>query len=463
VRNIKILQFFFLLSLMPIGAWAQLASITPSETTSQTVEATGFGGSFEEALSQALILAVGTVNGTRIPVKQERKIQTQVSSNAFRLRAKIGTFVLNADYGNAPNRSESKPSFTLQMPGDISGFKVISANSNTPDTNGMSFEAPSSNWVVKISATVSKNATYRPSAVSGRIKLGIMPLRYNSQKISTSTAEIVVHEWRTTIVKQLSKSGRVAIVDRTFEAEIDNELNFLVTKNIRLDQVARLHERVGADYILVGSIDTASIIRDIRTMKLSGKTIEGPAKVNLKVSYRLIETATGVIEVAEDYTKYGVPSAGLKSLTRRASIDASKKLLTRLFPLRVEKISGSTAYLGAGEETLKPNQKLSVFQMGLPITDSYTGEVIGREETSIGTITVREVQPRMTIADFDKAPTYNKAITDKTVFLARILSVSTNIKPTVNTAPYKPKQKKPIPASKPKTVDDIREKYEGRY
>ena len=52
----------------------------------------------------------------------------------------------------------------------------------------------------------------------------------------------------------LVKSNRFALLDRKNSKEIDKEINFIKGSNVRTEELAKLGNKVGADYIIVTTL-----------------------------------------------------------------------------------------------------------------------------------------------------------------------------------------------------------------
>ena len=449
-----------------------LGGIENQGSKTEAVEATGYGVTFDAALSHALVLAVGEVNGTRLNVGQQQQFTQVIASHGMKLKSQFGENIINAEYGSSYSSTPANGGFTLKMPETLTSFKVISANEEVRESREGSFDPVTSQWMVNVSAEVVVNPSYTPSEASRRLKIAVSPLRYDTNAVGANIGKAVSKAWETSMTDFLSDSDRVAIVDRSFQDDIEGELDLLLSDNIRQDQVARLQQMVGADYILVGSIDRANVTRDVRTFEISGKTVEGPPSASLKISYRLIETATSVLEISDSYSRSGVKSVSLSSLADAGAKQAGENFLTRLFPPRVEKLSNGKAYIGVGPESVEMGDKFDIYKTGIDIVDSYTGEVIGQEETMIGSATVAQILPRMAVANFNALN--GVSFTDRSKLIARSQkeiavpvkttqaknpSNNSSVDPSTNPAP-KPEPTKP---KKVKSVDELKAEFEDAY
>ena len=274
---------------------------------------------------------------------------------------------------------------------------------------------------VKIEANVKKftKASYAASVASKRLKIAVLPIKYAPQVANTTSPTRLNDIWNRTLVEAFVNSNKLALVDRDFGAQINAELSELEGAAIKSDEAAKLGNKLGADYLLVGRIDKVSIAKNQRTLSLSGKTVTGKPFVSVEVYFRLIETATGVVEASKSYSYVNIQDKTPEELIQKVAFSAGQMILERLFPLRVEKIRGNTVYLGLGEGSVAEGDKFEIFKQGDPILDSYTGEVLGRERASIGVIEITSVMPKLAIGLFvERTDNPLTAITSNDLLLA---------------------------------------------
>lgn len=448
-----------LLVIMGHGALAQ--SITASQETEKIVQTQGRGTSFEEALSQALMLAIGEVNGVEIQKSTDvTSVVTEYStSNKVAIDAKSDlssdAFEVDIAASGRADASRASEATRTKLGGVIKNFKVMKAV-NANEGLLSSFSKPNqSPWTVDITAAIKvvKAASYNASTASKRLKVASLPLRV-SESLARSDAQALAEQWRKATTNELTQSGRVAVIDREYSGDIFAELAFLQNPQVKKDEAARLGNQLGADYVVVGTLDAASTVKVQQKLKTADRIIEGPPLSSITITYRVIETATGVIEVADSFARKDVQNVSLSSLVDLASRDAVSGILQKLFPLRIERIVDGTVYLGQGGKALKAGMRFDVFSLGNTITDSYTKEVIGREEKAVGTIEISEVLPTMTKARFVpmdgiQPPT---AVSEPGSLVARTAAIAVP-KSETPVASKKPSAAEVGPLDKPKAGD----------
>jgi hypothetical protein len=97
-----------------------------------------------------------------------------------------------------------------------------------------------------------------------------------------------------------------------------------------------------------------------------------------------------------------VNSLSIGDAARKAAQQAGEKVLNAIFPIRVIDFQGSMLVLGQGGDTLRKGDKYKLIKLGKKIIDPYTKESLGRVESEIGVITIKDVQAKQSIATITK-------------------------------------------------------------
>ena len=103
-----------------------------------------------------------------------------------------------------------------------------------------------------------------------RMRFVVSPVKISNQITDRSSAKLsknIASQLRSMLVK----SNRFALLDRNNSKEIDKEINFIKGSNVRTEELAKLGNKVGADYIIVTSLQNINN-KTIKT-KLMGETI----------------------------------------------------------------------------------------------------------------------------------------------------------------------------------------------
>ena len=103
-------------------------------------------------------------------------------------------------------------------------------------------------WHVTVVAEI---PAYQASAASKRVRIAVLPFRSASPELAGGHVEEGV---RSRVVDALSQSGKVAVLDRDYTQENQNEISQLQSEDFSKDDAARLGNRLGADYIIIGTV-----------------------------------------------------------------------------------------------------------------------------------------------------------------------------------------------------------------
>lgn len=160
---------------------------------------------------------------------------------------------------------------------------------------------------------------------------------------------------------------------------------------------------LGADYLVLGEILAAEGARRIDTGRLTG--LQRPSShARLALAYRIVVPATNEIKFANQLDLVledsgpdapGHRSAAINQLARRVVGMA----LDRIYPMQVVAAASPQALvLNQGGNGLAPGDRLTLVELGAPITDPYTREPLGRIEHPIGPIEVIRSDGRLAYA-----------------------------------------------------------------
>lgn len=330
-----------------------------------TVQAEGYGPQKGDAVSDALLQAVSQVNGAEIAGQTMRSLR-EVSSES--------------DAGNSYLLEDSFQSdVTTRSQGVIKSWKIITSHQD-PERNGM--------WVVSVSAEVSK---YQASKQLKRLRMAVVDFRVENgvyQKSGNTAAKA----FSRALQDGLTQSRKFAMLDRSFNAEQEAELSNIANGDSAIEEMARLGNKAGTDYLIVGTITKAMSSSNQITLKTTGEVISVLTST-LSISYRIIDVATSQIKFSAEIadTQQGI---AVDELAKKLAKKSVTRILNAIFPVRVLTIEDKTVSLSQGGNTLKVGQKLKLVKLGAPLIDPYTKESLGKQETTIGEIEITDVQAK---------------------------------------------------------------------
>lgn len=367
------LLIIFLITAIAIGATIPDKSF--ARFTYVTVESEGTGSSAKAAIYDAITQALGRVNGMQIASETTHAIA----------EASLDTKEDEAYFASEAFGQQIQAA----TKGAIKTYNVLSLDQN-PDMNNL--------WFANIEVTIAK---YKVSKQTDRLRMALVPFRINSNASSAKKAAKLEQLFAQALVSFLTQTRKFAILDREFMKEQNVELNLIQGSKFAVDEMARLGNRLGTDYIIVGTVDDVIDKRWTQTMKTTGKKF-AMYEFGAQISYRIIEVATGQVKFSDTYNqsrKSQGKGADYMAFARSAADAVGQKIINAIYPIVVASVRGKTVYLAQGGNTLKAGQKMELIQYGEPIIDPYTKESLGKEEIQIGTVRVTDVQAKLARAE----------------------------------------------------------------
>ncbi len=232
------------------------------------VEAEGSGKNLKAAIFDALQMAISQVNGTAMSAQEVTSLQS---------------ITVSTDDESKFNSSEKfHQDVSTVTKGVVKEFSIIRTGY---DDHG--------DIVVELVAMIAK---FEASRQTNRLRIAIVTLRASGGKSSSLIAKTLTQG----LVTQLTQTRKFAIIDRDFMEDQNVELDRIRSGDTPVEELAMLGNRLSADYILVGEVGRMSFRR--RTVRMRTKNIEvRKTDVNLQVSYRIIDIATGQVKFSDQY------------------------------------------------------------------------------------------------------------------------------------------------------------------
>ena len=338
------------------------------------VKANGIGSTYTEALNNSLSNAIAQVNG--------RSIESQTSLK------KISQYISTNKDNSYYSSKEFQKKIKEQTQGYVSNFKILN-------------EENSSNGVVKISITA-KIGKYKLKKSANRKRIAVMPFYYfdTSFKLKDSVVsnskidDLLIQN----LVSYLVQTRKFTVLDREYMRDMNSELNIIKTNQTNIEETVKLGQKLFSDYIMVGTLQKLYTEEKIVKIKNSNNSVT-TEKAFIEFSYRIIDVPTSQIMFSDDYTGiFDIEKKDIVSLEgdiiKKASLEIGSTILNAIYPLRIEKISGDTIYIGQGGLELEVGDEFTIIELGEKIKDSYTNEYIGREQIEVGKLEITQVNSK---------------------------------------------------------------------
>ena len=400
----KIIFSFFLLVI--------LSSNSLSEIIFKEVTASGIGQSYEEALNNAFAEAISLVNGKNVQTKTIIQVMSggSVPEEVEKDEEKGGFLVqLLQDLNQQQETEETKlikkkkdkkkdkketdkvkysqkylKELIDETKGGIKSYKIINKEINA------------SGWhLIEVSAEV---AFFNLPKEAMRVRMAAFPFRLYEIEGDHERFQRLLDQ---NINDYFVQTKKFTMLDRSFIEEVAKEQQTILDGKAPAIEMAKIGNEISADFILVGSVENFNINEKVTKILSSDQEIRRN-EASIYMSYRLIDVATKQINYSNTIQyKIQLSQNSEKPDTEiisKISKILGEEILFSIYPVLVEKVVNGEIYLGQGGSQFTKGEKYEIFQKGEKIIDSYTNEVIGNVETSIGLIEIVSVSSGYTKA-----------------------------------------------------------------
>ena len=398
----KVISSFFLLVILSSNSW--------SEIIFKEVTVSGIGQSYEEALNNAFAEAISLVNGKNVQTKTIIQVLSgdSLPEEVAKDKEKGGFLVdLLSDLNQLQETEETKKKkkdkkkdkkisdkvkysqkylkeLIDETKGGIKSYKIINKEINA---NG---------WhLIEVSAEV---AFFNLPKEAMRVRMAAFPFRLYEIEGDYGRFQRLLDQ---NINDYFVQTKKFTMLDRSFIEEVAKEQQIILDGKAPAIEMAKIGNEISADFILVGSVENFNINEKVTKILSTDQEIRRN-EASIYMSYRLVDVATKQINYSNTIQyKIQLSQNSEKPDTEiisKISKILGEEILFSIYPVLVEKVVNGEIYLGQGGSQFTKGEKYEIFQKGEKIIDSYTNEVIGNVETSIGLIEIVSVSSGYTKA-----------------------------------------------------------------
>ena len=398
----KVISSFFLLVI--------LSSNSLSEIIFKEVTVSGIGQSYEEALNNAFAEAISLVNGKNVQTKTIIQVLSggSLPKEVAKDKDKWWFLVdLLSDLNQLKETEETKKKkkdkkkdkknsdkvkysqkylkeLIDETKGGIKSYKIINKEINA---NG---------WhLIEVSAEV---AFFNLPKEAMRVRMAAFPFRLYEIEGDYGRFQRLLDQ---NINDYFVQTKKFTMLDRSFIEDVAKEQQIILDGKAPAIEMAKIGNEISADFILVGSVENFNINEKVTKILSSDQEIRRN-EASIYMSYRLVDVATKQINYSNTIQyKIQLSQNSEKPDTEiisKISKILGEEILFSIYPVLVEKVVNGEIYLGQGGSQFTKGEKYEIFQKGEKIIDSYTNEVIGNVETSIGLIEIVSVSSGYTKA-----------------------------------------------------------------
>jgi hypothetical protein len=297
-----------------------------------------------DALNDALIHAVSQVSGLAINSSQVLDIKKKIED------------------GKKSSSRDIQKNIQTYTKGIISGYDILSSSKTNEGLVSL-----------KIKAVI---PVYDAGNQINRLRLAVVPFRISEKITNRLSAQDFASSWNNSLEEDLVQSRRFAIVDRTYSNETNKELTQYMNQGFNISELARLGQKIGTDYLIVGEIKKYNVTDKSVNNPLDDSKISR-SSINSEISLRVIDVATSQIKFAKSYT---------------SSKNAVSDIINAIYPIFILSVQDDFVTIGSGGSSLKLGERFRVMGLGGELKDPYTGESLGKQESYIGEIEITDVQ-----------------------------------------------------------------------
>ena len=334
------------------------------------VNTEGTGSTKQLAILDGMKNAITQVNGAVVGAKTSMSISETSKSQ---------------DQNSSYESSEKfKQDIKTATKGVVQGFDIVSVSQN-PDLGNL-YEIT---MVVRV-------AKYKKSKQLKRLRMAISNFYLSKDLAKYKSANKFAFDVQDKLIDLLTQTRKFAMLDRQFLKDQQKELNLINSPDVPTEEMARLGNRAGTDYIITGVLKDLRKFTSTKKMQSTGKVFKN-TKYIAELNYRIIDIATSQVKFS-DTTSITINSGNSKKLRNLVANKTAETILNAIYPIRVIDINKKSLTLGQGGKSIKKNAKYNLVKLGERMRDPYTKESLGRKEVVVGTVKITNVQSKMSTA-----------------------------------------------------------------
>lgn len=339
--------------------------------SSVTIQSQGSGPSRDAAINAAIVEAISQVNGAQVASTISTSMRESFSES---------------DGGSSyESTSEMQEQISKATSGVVQSWSIVSVG---PDTQLDGF------WLAVLNVEV---AQYKQSKQLERLRMAIGNFWFRSGGADEYDLSAFAKAFARELENLLTQSRKFAMLDRSFLADQQQELDLIANGGSPTQELARLGQRAGTDYLIVGEVTEAAKSSKKRTLQTTGQEVTIKSASG-SVDFRLIDVATSQVKFAE--TQAGqVDSLSIGGAARMAAKAAAESIINAIYPITVIGFDGQNFNLNQGGGLLTAGDTYHLVLLGDTLRDPYTKERLGRSEKKIGILKISDVQAKSASAE----------------------------------------------------------------
>jgi hypothetical protein len=261
------------------------------------------------------------------------------------------------------------------------------------EDTGSSYQVEVVAVIAKIKSQSAEHATRKTIAVLPFRASG--PTRVLDKTISPDDSGRMFRE---SVLTYLVQSRKFAVVDKTFEEEVDR-LAALTPATDPIQRALQAAVKLGAQYVVIGGLEAFGVSSSSADQSLAIHRPSGAATlrvIEVKTRQTVLAAAYQMDELAPTRLDGPNPETFLVDAVGRVMAD---RILETIYPFKVAGLNGpDEVILNRGGESLAVGERVELFNPGDELKDPATGESLGVAERKVATAEIIRVLPKVSYA-----------------------------------------------------------------
>ncbi|RUL65790.1 hypothetical protein EKH79_03500 [Dyella dinghuensis] len=416
--------------------------------TTQHVEVTATGPTLEAAVDNAIRMAIEEVNGKQVSggtaqfatgvsassggqsadvsssayanwvasatsgavshfqLLSQKQVNTPTSTDEESLKANQGASWNKGNVDASASANASGGDASANVAEGVKGSWDQHQGAAQVDYQGKHTEY-ASQWEVRIGADV---ATYREAASAKLTRVVVAQPQVQGATFqvgdNTIPADSIASDIQSKIAEALTQTHRFTVLDRTADAQINQEIGLIQSGNATPSDTARLGQQLATDLIVIPTINRFEYVRHEQALRMANRTLVSYSGGG-EVSFRVVNAATGQLVMSQSFN-YAFPST--EPTTMGVSVDGNKlasdmmdamdrsiitSILQSTYPLSVLQLQGRNVVINQGGDAVQEGATYQAVNLGKPIVDPQSGQSLGPMETPCCSVQIDRVTPNL--------------------------------------------------------------------
>jgi curli biogenesis system outer membrane secretion channel CsgG len=263
------------------------------------------------------------------------------------------------------------------------------------------------------------------------------------------------------LTNDITQTRKFSVLDRNNKNAYKNEKNFILSPDTQKDEILKLGQALGTDYLVVSTIKEFKITQVKKYIQSIGQEVT-KLKAFATVNYQILTMATRQVKWSDtidfEFTPKGHNEQQIfYNVLRKISKKLTNDIIENIYPIRISKVSrNGNAIL---TQTAPLGTIYDVYSLGDKLYDPYTKEFLGYDEIKTGTIKIVRSLAKVSYGEIIDGDVHPNSICRKVKNFKKRQSKSAN---TNHSSQSVSNGKKSI-AIKGLSIDSSIDKYKYKY